>query len=146
MKKILALLLAISVVFISACTKQKPAETEKPKVTETEEVVDEFYTMMQKDNRPIAVMIDNDSEDSRPQIGLESAYMVYEIIVEGGATRFMALFKDYSQEKVGPVRSSRHYFLDYALEHDAIYALCMKSSLQFSSVESLSRVRFFASP
>ena len=72
--------------------------------------------------RPIAVMVDNDSESARPQIGLESAYIVYEIIVEGGASRFMALFKDYEIEKVGPVRSSRHYFLDYALENNAVYA------------------------
>ena len=92
---------------------------------EEEEPVDlyakEFLEMMETNNRPVAVMIDNDVKESRPQIGLESAYMVYEIIVEGGKSRLMALFKDYSLEKVGPVRSSRHYFLDYALEHDAIY-------------------------
>ena len=40
MKKILALLLAISVVFISACTKQKPADTEKNKVTKYDYVLD----------------------------------------------------------------------------------------------------------
>ena len=33
----------------------------------------------------------------------------------------MALFKGQDLEKIGPVRSSRHYFLDYALENDAIY-------------------------
>ena len=33
----------------------------------------------------------------------------------------MALFKGQNLEKIGPVRSSRHYFLDYALENDAIY-------------------------
>ena len=33
----------------------------------------------------------------------------------------MALFKGKSMDKIGPVRSSRHYFLDYALENDAIY-------------------------
>ena len=33
----------------------------------------------------------------------------------------MALFKVANLEKIGPVRSSRHYFLDYALESDAIY-------------------------
>ena len=82
---------------------------------------DEFYELMQTDNRPVAVMIDNDEKASRPQIGVESAYMVYEMIIEGGKSRMMALFKDYNLEKVGPIRSSRHYFLDYALEHDAIY-------------------------
>ena len=47
--------------------------------------------------------------------------MVYEIIVEGGETRLMALFKGVDLEKIGPVRSARHYFLDYAMENDAIY-------------------------
>jgi hypothetical protein len=47
--------------------------------------------------------------------------MLYEITIEGGESRIMALFKDKAPEKIGPVRSSRHYFLDYAMEHDAIY-------------------------
>ena len=72
------------------------------------------------EDRPIAVMIDNHS-DAWPQAGLNKAYMVYEIIVEGGETRLMALFKGQDLEKIGPVRSSRHYFLDYAMENDAIY-------------------------
>ena len=72
------------------------------------------------DERPIAVMIDNHS-GAWPQAGLQNAYMVYEIIVEGGETRLMALFKGANVEKIGPVRSSRHYFLDYAMENNAIY-------------------------
>lgn len=71
-------------------------------------------------DRPIAVMIDN-VQGAFPQAGLNDAYMVYEIIVEGGQTRLMALFKDANLELIGPVRSSRHYFLDYAMENDAIY-------------------------
>ncbi len=73
------------------------------------------------ENRPIAFMIDNHS-DAWPQFSINQAYLVYEIIVEGGETRLMALFKGTDVEKVGPMRSSRHYFLDYALENDAIYA------------------------
>ncbi len=72
-------------------------------------------------DRPIAIMIDNHS-DAWPQAGLQKAYMVYEIVVEGGETRLMALFKGTDAEKIGPVRSARHYFLDYAMENDAIYA------------------------
>lgn len=72
-------------------------------------------------DRPIAVMIDNHNE-AWPQAGLNKAYLVYEIIVEGGETRLMALFKGVTVDKIGPVRSSRHYFLDYAMENDAIYA------------------------
>ena len=72
------------------------------------------------DNRAIAVMIDNHS-GAWPQANLSKAYLVYEIVVEGGETRLMAVFKGQDLEKIGPVRSSRHYFLDYALENDAIY-------------------------
>ena len=67
-------------------------------------------------DRPIAVMIDNHS-DAWPQAGLQDAYMVYEIIVEGGETRLMALFKGADVDKIGPVRSARHYFIDYAMEN-----------------------------
>jgi len=65
-------------------------------------------------------MIDNHS-GAWPQANLNKAYLVYEIVVEGGETRLMALFKGQNLDKIGPVRSSRHYFLDYALENDAIY-------------------------
>ncbi len=77
--------------------------------------------IFQGNERPIAVMIDN-HKDAWPQAGLQKAYMVYEIIVEGGETRLMALFKGSEVEKIGPVRSARHYFIDYAMENDAIYA------------------------
>lgn len=76
-------------------------------------------------DRPIAFMIDNNIH-AQPQSALNKTYLVYEIIVEGGETRLMALFKgvDVSKEDVtvGPIRSARHYFIDYALENDAIYA------------------------
>ncbi len=71
-------------------------------------------------SRPIAVMIDNHI-NAMPQAGLKEADLVYEIIVEGGETRLMLVFKDKDLDKIGPIRSSRHYFLDYALENDAIY-------------------------
>ena len=71
-------------------------------------------------DRPIAVMLDN-NEDAMPHGGINKAYLIYEIIVEGGETRLMALFKGQDVSKIGPVRSARHYFLDYALENDAIY-------------------------
>ena len=75
---------------------------------------------LDSNERPYAVMIDNVKE-ARPQYGIQKAYMLYEIIVEGGLTRMMAVFKDVDVDKIGPVRSSRHYFLDYAMENDAIY-------------------------
>ena len=76
---------------------------------------------MKSNKRPIAVMIDNNVGNSS-HVGLQDAYISYEIIVEGGLTRIMALYKDKDMSQVGPIRSSRHYFLDYALESDAIYS------------------------
>lgn len=74
------------------------------------------------DSRSVAVMIDNDTSAAWPHAGLNNAYMVYEITVEGSATRLMAVFKkDNLPELIGPIRSCRHYFLDYVQEHDAIY-------------------------
>ncbi len=86
----------------------------------TAEVEEKTVQIFKGNDRPFAVMIDN-HEDAWPQAGLQNAYMVYEIIVEGGETRLMALFKGADVEKIGPVRSARHYFIDYAMENDAIY-------------------------
>lgn len=70
--------------------------------------------------RPYAVMINN-NHAAWPQCGLQDAYLVYEIVAEGGITRMMALYKDTYPNKIGSVRSARHYFIDYAEENDAIY-------------------------
>ncbi|PIS41055.1 MAG: hypothetical protein COT26_00110 [Candidatus Kerfeldbacteria bacterium CG08_land_8_20_14_0_20_43_14] len=70
---------------------------------------------------PVAVMIDNASP-ARPQSGLQSASVVYEALVEGGITRFMAIFDHGEISQIGPVRSARPYFLDWLAEYDAAYA------------------------
>ncbi len=74
----------------------------------------------QIDRRPLAVMIDN-QKDARPQSGLDKAEIVYEVVVEGGITRFMAVYLATEVSEIGPVRSARHYFLDLALGINAIY-------------------------
>lgn len=76
---------------------------------------------LDSNSRSYAVMINNHSSARLHHAGLQDAYLIYEIIVEGGLTRYMALFKDQDTAKIGSVRSSRHYFLDYAMENDAIY-------------------------
>ena len=80
------------------------------------EIIDEKST-----SRPIAVMINNHPSARPYHSGLQDAYLTYEIIVEGGYTRYMAIFKDKNTERIGSVRSARHYFLDYALENGAVY-------------------------
>ena len=98
--------------------KNNNSETEVSKVEEPKK--EKEVQIFKGNERPIAVMIDNHS-DAWPQAGLNKAYMVYEIVVEGGETRLMALFKGQDLDKIGPVRSARHYFIDYAMENDAIY-------------------------
>lgn len=71
-------------------------------------------------SRPIAVMINNNHQ-AWPHAGLQDSYINYEIIAEGGISRIMAVFKDQDTAKIGSVRSARPYYLDYALENDAIY-------------------------
>lgn len=87
----------------------------KDKIIKKLKIVDE-----NSKSRPIAVMINNNHQ-AWPHAGLDDAYITYEIIAEGGITRLMAIFKDKETEKIGSVRSARPYYLDYALENDAIF-------------------------
>jgi hypothetical protein len=75
------------------------------------------------DQRPLCIMIENTS-DAFPQSGIIDADITYEFIVEGAITRLMCVFKDYSTgiEKLGPVRSSRHYYAQLAEMLEGIYA------------------------
>lgn len=138
MKKILATFMALTLalLLVTGCSKAPEEVVEDVVAEESEEAVpsepaDPFYDKVTGKDRPVAVMIDNDADYKGPQSGLENAYMIYEIYVEGGSTRMMALFKkDFFGEdvpadtKIGPIRSSRHYFLDFAIENDAVYAHC----------------------
>ncbi len=104
-------------------TKDKPAEGNSSKTDEpnnpdepTVQIVD-----LNSTSRPYAVMINNIGAARPYHTGLQDAYLVYEIVVEGGITRYLALFKDKTNEVVGNVRSARHYYIDYVLENDAYY-------------------------
>jgi len=69
--------------------------------------------------RPVTgIMIEN-SDGARPQSGLQDAGVVYEAIAEAGITRFLALFQDSSPQYIGPVRSLRPYYIDYAAPFQA---------------------------
>jgi hypothetical protein len=95
--------------------------TEEPDDKEPDEPEDDDFTLTSGGARPFAVMIDNEGSKVLPQGGLDKAQIIYEIIVEGGLTRLMPVFWGTDPEMIGPVRSARHYFLDYCMEYDAIY-------------------------
>lgn len=59
------------------------------------------------------IMIEN-SPDARPQSGLDEAGIVYEAIAEGGITRFMAVFQEAKPQYIGPVRSLRMTYAEFA--------------------------------
>lgn len=56
--------------------------------------------------RPLNIRLPNDP-NARPQFGLNKADLVFEMIVEGGVTRFSAIFHSKEADTVGPVRSYR---------------------------------------
>ena len=104
---------------------RKPNPTTKP--NEPNAVVEQkFYSPLTGrevanesiTKRPVvAVMIEN-STDARPQSGIADAGVVFEAIAEGGITRFIALYQESEPEFIGPVRSARPYYLEWALSFD----------------------------
>ncbi len=90
-------------------------------------------------SRPYAVMINN-NHAAWPQCGLKDAYIVYEIIAEGGITRMMALYKDQDTAKIGSIRSARHYFIDYAQENDAIFVHWGGSPQAYNRLSSIASI------
>ena len=147
MRRWMAAALSLMLVLAGCAKAPAPAEVTPPPVVEkpseekpvamAEDVQAFFDSYVNTNERPVAVMIDNDDNNARPQAGLEEAYLIYEMVVEGGATRFMALFRDAETKKIGPVRSSRHYFLDYALENDVIYTHFGYSPKALSDIPAL---------
>lgn len=111
-----------SIILLSNKDNKDPDENkevnkeEEKKEEPTVQIVD-----LNSTSRPYAVMINNIGAARPYHTGLQDAYLVYEIVVEGGITRYLALFKDKTNEVVGNVRSARHYYLDYVLENDAYY-------------------------
>ncbi|MBR1718554.1 MAG: DUF3048 domain-containing protein [Bacilli bacterium] len=143
-KKIIMFIICVLIItaVIFACTIFFKPETIKeikkklePKNEQTVKKISIFN--MESKTRPIAVMINNHNQARPYHSGLDKAQIVYEFIVEGGITRMLAIFKDQDVSRIGPVRSSRHYYLDYALENDAIYVHWGWSPQAESDIRSL---------
>lgn len=140
------LLLIVLVLWLT----RKPNETHIPnikdddQIKEVEEKKEVKIVNTKTTSRPYAVMINNAGVARKLQSGLQDAYIIYEIIVEGGLTRYMALFLDQTTERIGSVRSARHYYLDYALENDAIYVHHGQSPQAQSDFSSLNIDRIVA--
>ncbi len=135
MKKITAVTLAFitALLCLYGCGKTEEAPTET--VTTTEKVTEKEpaqgninlltgeYTLSDKavGKRPMAVMINN-IKQSLPQYGIARADIIYEIVTEGGITRMMAIYGDYTKvPSVCSVRSCRYYYPIFAMGYDAVY-------------------------
>lgn len=138
------ILLTIITIFIilllSSCKKEDVRQIEDEIIEEAKEEVDEetiveepakkegipsplsgLYAAEDRVNRrPVAVMYDNHPR-ARWQAGLSKAEIVYEFLVEAPYTRYMAIFLINDPESIGPIRSSRPYFVSALLEYDPVY-------------------------
>lgn len=71
--------------------------------------------------RPVAVMLNN-LKAAQPQLGNSRADIIYEVPAEGGITRMLALYQTLDGVgTLGSIRSSRPYYIELALGHDALY-------------------------
>ena len=164
MRKVLIIVLVLSLIFsLSSCSKTAkadevlPASSEslQPKQTEplipTEPPIQEPAKVIEKsicpltglpiapeqvNLRPIAVMIDN-MASARPQSGLINAELVYEMPAEGGITRYLAIYHHQNTDKIGPVRSARSYFIDKAIEFNAIFIHAGGSPAALKDIQTL---------
>ncbi len=102
--------------------EEAPAEETREGMYRSE-LTNEWIDEALKDQRPIAVMIDNE-KTALPHYGLSQADIVYEItnsLANEGVTRFMALFKDYNAlGQIGSIRSTRPTNLQLITEWNAI--------------------------
>lgn len=152
-KRLLMVLLVVSIFFSGCGPKTQPMQSEEPAQNGDGESSDKeeqpeppkfLCTLTGQEvteesdvkYRPIAVMIDNEV-NARPQSGLNSADIIYEMPVEGNITRYMAIYHHLPSEKIGPVRSARPYFIDKALEYGAIYVHCGGSPQALKDLEDL---------
>lgn len=133
-KTAIGVLCVIATMMLSACGLTQASSTEvqttqeEENTQEQEELTAYSYltglpvTETVKNERPLAVMLNNIKEGC-PQSGTKDAAIIYEAPVEGRITRLMGIFEDYdNMEKIGSIRSSRDYFVYFALEYDSIYA------------------------
>lgn len=86
--------------------------------------------------RPIAVMFNNISVAS-PQSGISQADILYECVTEGGITRLMGIFQNTDSDRIGSLRSARHYFVSFAKEWDAIYIHVGGSDAAYDKIKAL---------
>lgn len=120
------------VTFLVGCgDKEEVAEesntSDEEIISETEEVLLPYVTPFTGENvanevtqRPVIATVNNHPA-ARPQSGIASADVIYEMLAEGDVTRLLALYQSEIPEEIGPIRSARDYFIELAAGLDAFY-------------------------
>ncbi len=81
----------------------------------------EVKTEAESNLYPVAIMVEN-MVDSWPQSGLDKANLVIEAITEASIPRFVAFYVSNDEiKKIGPVRSTRPYYLDWIEPFEPLY-------------------------
>ena len=87
-------------------------------------------------DRPVAVMFNN-LKAAQPQIGQSGADIIYEIEAEGGITRMVGIYQSLEGvETLGSIRSTRPYYLEVALGHDAMLGHAGASPEAYRNIDS----------
>ena len=92
--------------------------------------------------RPFAMMVDN-HPDAYPQSGLNRASIVFEALAEYGITRYLAIYPPelaMDNRQIGPIRSARHYFVQWAMGTGAIYGHAGGSPAGLELAESTTEI------
>ena len=156
MKKLIGLFLAVAMLSLAGCGEGSPVPdgTNSEEQSSTVSSLASSEQTVKKDQnlnpltgeynlkdravgkRPVSVMVNN-IKKAWPQYGLGSADICYEIVVEGGITRIMAVFADYqSMPKIGSVRSVRHYFTDCSYPLNTIFVHWGGSNPGYDAIKS----------
>lgn len=127
--KTVALTAASCVVLLAGCSsttpaaRSKPSPAAKPRLsgapsgTPLDPAVDPFTGRRPRPTRPVVVVkVDNETLARPYQRGLDRAALVYQELMEGGATRLLAVYDNGSPNEVGPVRSVRESDLELLRE------------------------------
>jgi len=96
--------------------------------------------------KPILVVKIENNSIVRPQTGLDRADLIFEELVEGGASRFAAVFQSNIPDEVGPVRSVRHVDVSLAAPIADVFAFSggAKRTMKYVGLElptTMSQVR-----
>ena len=158
LKRLLLIFIALTLIFVVSCSREEEPEEleeEEEEIVEEEEEPEEeeeeeepeklgtpsplsgIYVEEERLERPVVGVMYDNNPNARPHAGFYDAEVIYEFYVEGNATRYLAMFLMNDPELVGPVRSARPYYIERAMEYQAIYTHAGASSRVEKEIDQL---------